>query len=98
MHRPVHLPIIHLGVTLSLPASHCGTRLGAWKRFTMKEWNSLKKMRQYRNAVDIYVEPYANHDIIYLGKNLGFTVEAVKVVNLQEGTSKDEGSKEKTLG
>lgn len=57
-----------------------------------------EKMRHYRNAVDVYVEPYANHDIIYLGKNLGFTAEAVKVVNLQEGTSKDEGSKEKTLG
>jgi hypothetical protein len=64
----------------------------------MKEWNSLKKMRQYRNALDVYVDPYANHDIIYLGKSLGFTAEAVKVVNLQEGTSKDEGSKEKTLG
>ncbi len=98
MHRSVHLSIVHLEVILSLSASHCGTRLGAWKRFTMKEWNSLKKMRQYRNALDVYVDPYANHDIIYLGKSLGFTAEAVKVVNLQEGTSKDEGSKEKTLG
>ncbi|KAL9003613.1 MAG: hypothetical protein Q9188_003521 [Gyalolechia gomerana] len=46
-------------------------------------YNALEfagNMRKQGNAVEVYVEPYANHDILYLGGSTGFGVEAVKAV------------------
>ncbi|KAI4148063.1 MAG: hypothetical protein LQ341_001675 [Variospora aurantia] len=37
-----------------------------------------ENMRGQGNSVVVYVEPYANHDIFYLGGNTGFAEEAVK--------------------
>ena len=42
----------------------------------------VENMRFQGNAVELHVEPYANHDIFYLGGTTGFTVEAIKVARL----------------
>ena len=47
-------------------------------------------MRQHGNTVHVYVEPYTNHDIFYLGNNMGFTAEAVKVAKLAGGYIKSQ--------
>ena len=37
-----------------------------------------ENMRHQGNAVELYVEPYANHDILYLGGTTGFKEEGLK--------------------
>ncbi|KAL8952685.1 MAG: hypothetical protein Q9222_001422 [Ikaeria aurantiellina] len=39
-------------------------------------------MRREGNLVEVYVEPYANHDILYLGMNTGFSAEAINAVKV----------------
>ena len=41
-----------------------------------------ENMRLHGNAVELHVEPYANHDVLYLGGSTGFTVEAIKGARL----------------
>lgn len=38
----------------------------------------VENTRVKGNSVDLHVEPYANHDILYLGNSTGFNTEAIK--------------------
>lgn len=39
-----------------------------------------EKMKLQGNSLALYVKPYANHDILYLGANTGFHTEAINAV------------------
>ena len=41
-----------------------------------------ENMQLHGNVVDLHVEPYANHDILYVGGTTGFEAEAIKAAKL----------------
>ena len=55
-----------------------------------------ENMRQQGNAVELYVEPYANHDIFYLGATTCFKAEGVK--GRQSGWEISKSSRRQMMG